>query len=182
MKGKILTTLILVVLHVDSLSQINQLKKLTIDSKNGFEFANEGKKVLVEAFSSFYDSINCSLMVVDNESKKFLEFDSAVLKNDTLDLTFFNYDPPYDIHVCNFKICASKYQANYEHLSVMDQIFVDKQIQILDSKLTVNSNDFKKGGKIRGLVELKILCNSGCSESERPRQFSIKGNFRAYIK
>jgi hypothetical protein len=160
-----------------SCAQRAKWSEVIVDKNDGYEVPNEGK-VLNTLFevAETRDTIR-SGMVVNNDPRFTILFTEAEIRGDTLRILIHQTDPAYhqEYIVLVFK---GKYNVEYTLSAPIDP--ERSKMIATETKLKLNTLDFKKGTQIRGYTEYTGKCAKGCFEGNRP--VKVKGNFVAIIK
>jgi hypothetical protein len=130
-------------------------KPLVSDSKKDFRFKNEGKVIEWLDGPEKIDSD----MVVNGDALTDIQFATAKLNGDTLNVEIYQTDESHDHHY-RIEIIKNTYKIDYNFSYPVDT--VTRKIEPLDFRLIVNTKVFKKGTVLRGYTEFKGKCTVNC--------------------
>ncbi|UXE67871.1 MAG: hypothetical protein KA713_04505 [Chryseotalea sp. WA131a] len=155
-----------------------KFKSVIIDSKDKFEFRDEGKAVKIFEEEAVSDTIRSGL-VVNNDDLRHIWFTKTYFNSfnkDTLQIEIYSTDQAYS-HRYVIKIFKDKCKVDYQYQ--MSGPEFERKVIPIEYLVKLNSLDFKKGKTIRGYTEFKGKCRGeGCSDSN----IEIKGNFKILIE
>ena len=147
--------------------ELDRSDKYLIDSED---------QVYLSDFDEPNDTVRASIEV-RNEDHAFskIKLSRARLVNDTLRISLHTTTPAYH-HEYEITIANGKYAIKYRFAGgggVFDEV-----LEPTDTRLKLNSNQFKKGDIVRGYTEFKAKCVKPCNDG----LFSAIGNFKVIIK
>jgi len=149
-----------------------QLSQVLIDTVSAFAVKDEGK-IIIDLEQQ--PLTVCADLVVNNNPFMSINFAKAALKQDTLEITIFESNESSD-HFYKIKVIKGRYIVKYDFSTTMDE--KNRQIKTLETKLILNTSDYKKGRIIRGYTSLKGKCNRECYFNP----IIVAGNFSAKIE
>jgi hypothetical protein len=160
-----------------SCAQKTKWNQVIVESKSSFSISKEGK-IVNTLFDNqeTRDTIKSSL-ILNNDTLFTILFTKAKLNGDTLSILIHQDDPAYHQEYL-ITVLKNKYNINYVLSAPVDP--EKSKMVASETKLILNSFDYKKGKEIRGYTEYKGRCVKGCFEGDRP--VTVKGNFVALIE
>jgi len=160
-----------------SCAQKAKWNEVIVDNKSTYDIPNEGKVVnTLFDVPETRDTVR-SAMILDNDTLFTILFTKAELRGDTLKILIHQTDAAYHQEYV-ITVIKNRYNITYDLRTPIDP---ERSIMgTLETKLKLNSLEFKKGKELRGYTEYKGKCIKGCFQGES--LVTVKGNFMAVIE
>jgi hypothetical protein len=153
-----------------------KLKPISFDSLRNYSITYEDSlmDIFGPAWSDHeYERVNADLRIPNTWEPTEINFAEAKLKGDTLYIDFHGY-PGHFIETFRITIIKNQYWSNYHFRD--DHDFSSK-MSVINTNLTLNTNNFQKGTIIKGYTEYVGKCRN-CKGT---KLIEIKGSFKTLI-
>jgi hypothetical protein len=170
---KLSLSLILLLVATNSYSQQNSWKRFDVQAQRDFRVESLHTVVDMSGFGESVDTIRASLLIDDNIYDA-IRFAKAFCKNGDLFVLIYETNES-SRHKYMISIVKNKFKVTYNYISSGEN--EDDGLMVpLETRLVLNTSDFKVGTLLKGYTEFKGTCGN-CKDS-----LIVKGNFQVLIK
>ncbi|MEI9919864.1 MAG: hypothetical protein WDO14_13855 [Bacteroidota bacterium] len=167
--------IVMLVLAGLTCSAFGQQGTVVVDPKRNYTVKSEGEiyNGFDREYPEYADTTTADLNF-NNSDWINIHFAKANFAGDTLQILVYETNPAFH-HQYRISIIDNKFFIYYEFRTSGEN--VKRIARTLESKLILNTLDFKKGKEIRGYTEYKGECIDDCWSEP----ISIRGNFKVII-